>query len=40
MVLRMQQNQKNNQHGPVLEIALEMGVNKMIAVKVQGYGFC
>lgn len=40
MVLSMQQNQRNNQHGPVVEIALEMGVGKMITVKVPGSGSC
>lgn len=29
--LSMQQNQRNNQHGPVLEKALEIGVRKIIA---------
>lgn len=40
MVLSIQQNQRNNQYGPVVEITLEMGVGKMIAVKVPGSGPC
>lgn len=38
MALNMMQNQRNNQHGLVLERALEMRLGKMIAVNVPGSG--